>query len=308
VSAALVAGLGLAVLAAAALNASYLLQHAGAADAPPVSVRRPLRTARGLLDSRLWVFGLVLGLTGWGLHVGALSLAPLSLVQSFAAAGLAMAAIAAVRFLGERLGRRELLGIAVLVVALATLALGARESSGNAPVAAMAAFLGLSAAAAGGLVLLGGAAHRPQVLGAAGGILYGAADAATKAATAVLGHSGVVAALPVIGVIALLSAGAFFCFQRGLQIGRALPVIALMSAATNLVAILGGVVVFGDPVGATAALAAAHVVAFLLVGVGCWLLAPAQARMMAAGDEAGHAPSVAPVRAAQGTREQVAAG
>jgi hypothetical protein len=129
--------------------------------------------------------------------------------------------------------------------------------------------------------------RRPQLLGAAAGILYGVADTATKAATATAHHSGLLAALlsPTAAAILLLSAGAFFCFQRGLQIGLALPVIALMSAATNLVAILGGVAVFGDPLGATPVVAAAHVVAFALVGVGAWLLAPAQARVIAPEEE-----------------------
>ena len=46
-----------------------------------------------------------------------------------------------------------------------------------------------------------------------------------------------------VPVVAMASAGAFFCFQRGLQIGPALPVIALMTAATHRVAIAGGLVV-----------------------------------------------------------------
>jgi drug/metabolite transporter (DMT)-like permease len=70
------------------------------------------------------------------------------------------------------------------------------------------------------------------------------------------------------------TAGAFFAFQRGLQTGRAVPVIVLMTAATTAVSILGGIVVFGDPLGPSHAIAALHVAAFLLVTVAAAVLAP----------------------------------
>ena len=74
-----------------------------------------------------------------------------------------------------------------------------------------------------------------------------------------------------------LSVGAFFSFQRGLQDGRPVAVIALMTAATNAASIGGGFVVFGDPLGRTPALAAAHALGFALIGLAAWRLAPAQA-------------------------------
>ena len=43
--------------------------------------------------------------------------------------------------------------------------------------------------------------------------------------------------------------GAFFALARGMQLGEAIPVIATASASSNCAAILGGVVVFGDPIG-----------------------------------------------------------
>jgi multidrug transporter EmrE-like cation transporter len=292
VTAALAGGLGVAVLAASALNVSYLMQHVGSASAPRITARHPVRTLRGLLRSRLWIAGLAFGLTGWGLHIGALSLAPLSLVQSFGAAGLVLAALASVRVLGERLSSAERAGICLLVVALASLSLGARATPSAGPSVAMFGFLAIAAAVAAAVVGLGGHARRPYMLGAAGGVLYGAADTATKAATGVASHSGVAAAVvsPTALTIALLNIGAFFCFQRGLQSGIALPVIALMTAGTNVVAILGGVAVFGDPLGPGAGLTAAHLAAFVLVCAAGWLLAPAQARMVAGAPTTSRAP------------------
>jgi hypothetical protein len=101
--------------------------------------------------------------------------------------------------------------------------------------------------------------------------------------TASAAHHGLLDALlsPTVAAILLLSAGAFFWFQRGLQTGSVLPVIAMMSAATNLTAILGGLAVFGETLGPNLWIAGLHVAAFGLVGVAGWLLAPAQARLAA---------------------------
>jgi len=77
---------------------------------------------------------------------------------------------------------------------------------------------------------------------------------------------------------------AFFCFQRGLQSGNALPVIALMTAGTNVISILGGLLVFGDPLGHQPAFIALHLAAFVLVALAAWLMAPAQAAVTTGGE------------------------
>jgi hypothetical protein len=59
--------------------------------------------------------------------------------------------------------------------------------------------------------------------------------------------------------------GAFFALARGMQLGKAIPVIAAASAASNCSAILGGVVVFGDPIGSGAFEGLARALAFALV-------------------------------------------
>jgi hypothetical protein len=273
-------GLTLAVAASVALNAGFLLQHAGSSGAPAVTVRRPIATLRGLLASRLWVAGLALGLAGWALHVDALSHAPLSLVQAFVAGGLVLAVPLALAF-GHRLERGELGAVVLLAAALALLSTGARAGhvrTVDGP--ALAVALGAAGALAAGLAALAPRAGA-GALGAAGGVLYGAGDMAVKALTTVAHHGGAaaVARSPWLAAAALATAGAFFCFQRALQTGAAVPVIALMTAATNVVSILGGLAVLGDPLGRTPALAALHVGAFALVVVAAWRLAPTQATL-----------------------------
>lgn len=86
-------------------------------------------------------------------------------------------------------------------------------------------------------------------------------------------------------VLVLLCVAAFVSFQRGLQIGPAVPVIAVMTGATNAVAIVIGLLVFGEPLGAAPAFAVIHVVAFALAVAAGLTLARAQGRL--APDQAG---------------------
>ena len=87
---------------------------------------------------------------------------------------------------------------------------------------------------------------------------------------------------PWVLAIAVASAGGFFCLQRGLQLGSVLAVIALMTAVTNVVAILGGLLVFSEPLGASASTGVLHAFALLPVGAAAWRLSFAQARLGAA--------------------------
>ena len=248
--------------------------------------RHPVATLRGLLVSRVWVAGLGLGLTGWALHVAALSHAPLSLVQAFVAGGLVLCVPLAAGVLGHRVSRGEATGVALMSLALAALSLGIHARAHTAHLATapvLAAYLAVAGAAAVALAAAPAArARRAATLGAAGGILYGAADLANQDARPTSPRAAAWPPSPGrrgCRPAALATVGAFFCFQRALQTGRALPVIALMTAATNLVSILGGLLVLGEPLGRRPALVALHVCAFLLMGLAAWLLAPAQAAL-----------------------------
>jgi hypothetical protein len=58
-----------------------------------------------------------------------------------------------------------------------------------------------------------------------------------------------------------------------MQLGKAIPVIATASAASNCAAILGGVVVFGDPIGSGAVEGLLRALAFAAV-IGAAALMP----------------------------------
>ena len=84
----MILGLVLALASALATNLAFLFKHRGAVLAPPIRVRHPLRSAAGLFRSRWFLVGWIVAIVAWGLHVGALSHAPLSIVQAVLSDGL----------------------------------------------------------------------------------------------------------------------------------------------------------------------------------------------------------------------------
>jgi hypothetical protein len=90
--------------------------------------------------------------------------------------------------------------------------------------------------------------HHGVMLGAAAGILFGVSDVAIKALTHGIGGEGISGLIsPWFATAVIASVLAFYASARGLQIGEAVPVITLTSAAANVSAISGGILVFGDP-------------------------------------------------------------
>lgn len=284
-------GLSLALAASMALNGSYLMQHVASSQAPSIDIRRPLRSLGSLLSSRLWFAGGVLGLVGWAISIAALSKAPLSLVQAFLVGGLAVFAPIAVRLLGQRLSAAETAGFGLMIIALLALIVGRGRVGIHSHYHGwvLASYLLLVSSAGAALVAV--KRRRAQALGLAGGILYGAADVAIKALTGLAARHGVLAAVlsPWLLAAAGASIGAFFCFHRALQSGNPMPVIALMTAATNVVSILGGLIVFADPLGHEPTMVVIHGLAFATIVTAAWLLAPAQAAAVGGrGDSVGH--------------------
>src|SRR5205809_2849846 len=115
-------GLALALATAFSSVVGFLYKHRGALESPAVELRRPVRTSLALFRSRWYVIGLIVATASWGLHVGALSLAPISLVQSVIAGGLVLLTVTADRLFAHQVTPREWVGVALAALGLAFLA------------------------------------------------------------------------------------------------------------------------------------------------------------------------------------------
>jgi hypothetical protein len=247
-------GIGLALACAAMANLGMLCKHRGACEAAEISLRSPLQSAVALFRSRWWTIGFAVAAVAWVLHVAAIAVAPLSLVQAVVAGGLVLIAYPATRYFGHTLSRREWLGLGLAAVGLAFLAVTVpRVDQTGYSIATLIAFESVTIGA-GFALFASGALRRGSichgvVLGLASGLLIGVSNVAIKALTESMGGgmAGLLSPWTAVAVIGGLAA--FFALARGMQLGEAIPVIATASVSSNCAAILGGVVVFGDPIG-----------------------------------------------------------
>ena len=278
-------GIFLALACALATNLGFLLKHRGACAAPDVDWRHPLRSGIALFRSRWFAIGMLVAVVAWLFHVGAMALAPLSLVQACISGGLVFLTVLAERYFGCNVGRRQWIGVGFTALGLALLAV-TLPTTGHADsrysLAGMVAFeAGLLAV---GLLLVMshkfGAKHEHHgvLLGTASGILFGVSDVAIKALTGAVGAGGVGALLsPWLLTCIAASVIAFFASARGLQKGEAVPVITLTAAGANVSAIAGGILVFGDPMPSDPLGIVLQSVAFVLV-IAAAALTPAPLR------------------------------
>ena len=247
-------GILLSLVCALATNVGFLLKHRGACAAPAVSLRHPIASALGLFRSKWFAIGLLVAIVAWVFHVGALALAPLSLVQALISGGLVFLTVIAERYFGCNVGIRQWAGVGLTALGLVLLAVtlpGGGGAHSSYSLAAMIAFESALLALGTFLVLsprLGSHEHHGVMLGTAAGILFGVSDVAIKALTGSVGSDGLTGLLsPWLITCIAASVIAFFASARGLQKGEAVPVITLTSAAANVTAISGGILVFGDP-------------------------------------------------------------
>lgn len=274
-------GLALALACALVMLAGFLLKERGARSSPPVALRRPVGSTLALFRNPWWTAGFFVAGGGWVFHVAALALAPISLVQVTIAAGLVLLTPMADRVFHHDVRRREWVGVCLttsgLVLVAATLGTGAEHAHGEYAERALWLYVGALAAAGlvAALLATGRGLWAGPLLGLSCGLLWGGSDVTIKAASALLGDRGLgVVATPQAAAIAALSVVGFVVGARSLQLGPAVAVIAITTAATNIVTIASGAIVFREPL-PTHPLAFAARIAGLLLVVGGAVMTPA---------------------------------
>jgi hypothetical protein len=279
-------GVALALGSALGTSVAFLLKQRGAVLAPAVQARHPLRSAAGLFGSRWFALGWVVAAAAWGLHVGALALAPLSIVQAVLSGGLMFIGVLGERYFGFRLDRRQWAGMIVTALGLVLIAVTGGSHTSTLRHYSLAALIAVEC----GVFTLGvvlirisihgsiGAVAEGLLLSVAAGVLFGVSDIALKYLTGAVagGLHGLISEWTLAALAA--SVLAFYASARGLQLAPGLAVIAFTSVAANLAAIMGGILVFRDPIGIGAAAIVTRIGAFGLVIAGAALTPPTRGR------------------------------
>src|SRR5271165_6687077 len=176
-------GILLALACAFVANLGFFYKYRGANSVPKVEVLHPLRSARQLYSSKWFALGMIIATASWGLHVAALAMAPMSVIQVSLAAGVVFIAVMADRMFGFKVGRRQWLGLILTAAGLVTLGLTLPSFHGAHSQFSQAAMISFEAGlfGIGGLLIMGPriggpVQHHGVMLAPAQGILFGVSD------------------------------------------------------------------------------------------------------------------------------------
>jgi drug/metabolite transporter (DMT)-like permease len=289
----LAVGLGVALLCALASNVAFLCRHRGASSVPTVEWKQPWRTSKALWGARWFAIGMGVALVAWLLHVAALAIAPITLVQVAISGGLVLVAVAAERWFGIRVERKQWIALVAMAAGLALVSASAPAPKGAHSSYSVPAMIAFQAVILGvGAICLTSprVAQRARyavVLGAAAGALFAGSDAALKAITKHVGDDGLAGLLsPWLVPCVLASVLGFFASARSLQDKDAVAVISLTTVASTAATFVGGILVFRDPMASHPLVLALQLLGFVCVCVAAALIpAPLRAANEVAEDE-----------------------
>jgi drug/metabolite transporter (DMT)-like permease len=241
----------LALVAAFFFALAAALQQKGALNLPEVSLRNPASLAR-LAGQTMWLLGTAALLTGYVLQAAALDRGRLAIVQPLLVTTVVFALPLGYFLTKQHVGRREIVGAAVIVFGLAHFAIYGDPAGGreNAPGEEWAIAIAILGAVCGVLLLIGGRGGltmKAAVYGTVAGILFGLSAALTKPTLEFL-HDGIDELLSHWEPYALAVAGllGFALQQVSLGTGRLAPSVATVSVANPVVGILLGAILLDE--------------------------------------------------------------
>ena len=281
----LIIGILLALACALATNIGFLYKHRGACAAPSVDVTRPFRTTRSLYASRWFALGMLVAVVAWLFHVAAMAVAPLSVVQPVLAGGVVLLAVMAERMLGVRVGRRQWTGLGLTAFGLMLLGLTLPATHGAQSRFSLPGMIAFESALiiVGALLIIGPrigapAHHHGFMLGAAAGIMFGVSDVAIKAITGLVGTSGIAGVVSPWTLVTVAGRSRPSSHRpRACRTGMPVPVIAITGTSASVAGIIGGIIVFGDPMPGNPVVVVVQCLAFAFVLLAAWLM-PAPVR------------------------------
>jgi drug/metabolite transporter (DMT)-like permease len=265
VSAAVYAGIGLALVATTSYNVGLILEKRALGRMPALDIRHVPRVVVSLLTSRAWLAGFALMLTGLACQTVVLTFEPVSIVQPVLASGIALILVLSRLVLRERLGGTETWCVAAIagsVVMLALSATGTGTEAGHRASPGWVAAVMVPSVVLGVLVASSSLRTRTRKHGApvtgvcfgiGTGLLYGVATLSIKALSGLLvgphtATSVVIGVLssPYLYVLGGCLGVAMLLFQTALQACRASIVVPVSSVVSSAYVVIAGTWLFHE--------------------------------------------------------------
>jgi hypothetical protein len=268
--------LGVAALAATGYAVSASLQHVAARETDASRKRAHVFLAQ-LTRRPWWLAGQVIAFAAFGLHALALHLGALLLVQPVVVSGVVLA-VPIRASLARRVPSAHELGTVVMTVAGLCLFLAvARPAVGRVPATQWRTAVTTSAGVL-VAVLAAGCAGRcrrgpraASLFGIASGVLFGLVAGLLKLTVSLPGLTEVLTSWTTWAALVIGAAGVATT-QRGYRVARMSACMPVLTVTDVVVAVVFGVVVFGEVPAHGPAPVLGELVAGLMVLVGLWRL------------------------------------
>ena len=241
----------LALVAAFFFALAATLQQKGALGLGAISLGNPGSLLR-LAEQPMWLFGTLALLAGYVFQAAALDRGRLAIIQPLLVATVVFALPLGYFLTDQIVGRREVIGAAVIVLGLALFVVYGDPAGGrdNAPNSQWAVVLTIALVFC--IALLAFARHaeptrRAALYGTVAGILFGLSACLVKPSLEAL-HVSVETVLSSWELYAMAIAGilAFVLQQVSLSIGQLAATVATVSVANPVVSVLIGVLLFDE--------------------------------------------------------------
>jgi drug/metabolite transporter (DMT)-like permease len=269
----LLIGLVAALISSVLYNAGVAFQAYEARQTPAEHALR-LSLLADLVRRPYWLLGLACVILGWLLQGASLLAAPLTLVQPTLAAGLVVLLVAGARYLGERVGRREVAAVVAITIGVAGLTLAAPRGPQD-PIDTPLLWLALALFASSvfsPFFFRPPTPHHAGLVVFSAGLAYAWCGLSTNLAADALSRSAVgpfvlwVASTAVAGALGLLSE------MTALQTRAAIRVFPIVLVVQIVVAVLLAPTLGGESWSATPLAGIALLVALAIVTAGTALL------------------------------------
>jgi multidrug transporter EmrE-like cation transporter len=281
--------LGIALVASALFALGLLMMKSRAYRLPMARGTGTWQSIVVWLRDPIWSVGLFTQTLGYALFILSLAEAPISLVSVVMQGGIALFVLFAVVFLGERARASEWAGIAITILGMLLLAISLTSGEVQAATENRTMIIMSVIMCVAGYLPLRMRRFTENGVGAAifSGVVFGLASLYTKAMTDdYLARETIaplvrVATNPYVYGVIIANIFGMVALQNSFSSARGIIAMPLSSALSNIVPIVGGMIVFGERLPADPAHAAMRIAAFVLTVLGSALLANAQEEVAA---------------------------
>ncbi len=236
----------LAILASSSLTIGLYFMKRQAVRLPSLEGGWRLKAWWAFVRDPWWLFGVALQVVGYALYLWALRDAPLSIVHTALNGGIAFFVLLSVVGLGERVRPLEWLGVSTVTAGLIALSASLSSVPAGSSVAHGTVPFSLGLVVLAVLALVVDPVPRRVIgLSIASGLVLGLASVYAKSLANADSFAAAIGSLDLVLTLATNIVG-FALMQAALQAGRGVVVVPLFSTLSNLVPIVGGIVVYDE--------------------------------------------------------------